>query len=119
VTLDRAGASNPLPRQLAGGIAALVVVQLLLLQPGLGRMLASPGGTLALCIAFGLLALIVWLATGVRWPLVAWAIAVLIVAIDQTQPIQTGDRDAFGDFAESATVPAPLLSAHAPERAAR
>jgi len=119
VTFERAHAT-PLARQLAGGIAAVVVVQLLLLQPGLsGHLLASPAGALAACIAFGLVAFAAWLVTGVRWPLVAWALAVLIVAIDQTQHPQAGDRDAFGEFAEGATMPAPLLSAHAPDRAVR
>jgi hypothetical protein len=110
MTLDRAF-SSPLSRQLAGGIAAVVVVQLLLLQPGLaGRVLASPASALAVCIAFGLVAFIAWLVTGVRWPLVAWALALLIIAIDQTQQTQSGDRDAFGEFADGATVPSPLLS---------
>ena len=109
--------SSGLARQLAAGVAAVVVVQLLLLQGG--HFLASPGGALAACIAFGLVAFAAWLVTGVRWPLIGWALAVLIVAIDQTQQTQPGDRDAFGDFADGATVPAPLLSAHAPERAAR
>jgi|SRR4051812_28487809 hypothetical protein len=115
MTLDRS--PHPLARQVAGGIAAVVAVQVLLLDGG--RMLASPSGTVAVSIAFGLVAMVAWLVTGVRWPLVAWALALFIVAIDQTQHIQSGDRDAFGEFADGATVPAPLLSAHAPDRAAR
>jgi len=112
--------TNSLSRQVAGGVAAVVAVQLVLLQPGLGAHLpAPPAGMLAVCVAFGLVAFAAWLVTGVRWPLIAWALAVLIVAIDQTQQTQSGDRDAFGDFAEGATVPAPLLSAHAPGRAVR
>jgi len=119
VTLDRAP-SHRLARQVAGGLAAVVLVQLLLLQPGLGtRALASSTGALAVCIAFGLVAFAAWLVTGVRWPLVAWALAVLVVAIDQAQQTQPGERDAFGEFADGATFPAPLLSAPAPDRAAR
>jgi hypothetical protein len=55
----------------------------------------------------------------VRWPLVAWAVVVLLVAIDQTHQPQLGNRDDFGAFADGTTVPAPLLSAHAPSRASR
>ena len=112
----RAHASGLL-RQVAAGVAAVVVVQVLLLQGG--HLLAFPGGALAACIAFGLVAFAAWLLTGVRWPLLAWALAVLILGIDATQLNPSGDRDAFGDFADGAVVPAPLLSAHAPERARR
>jgi len=109
--------SGHLLRQVAGGIAALVLVQVVLLQGG--HALASPGGALAACIAFGLVAFAAWLVAGVRWPLVGWALAVLIIGIDATQAIQPRDRDAFGDFADGATFPAPLLSAHAHDRARR
>jgi hypothetical protein len=109
--------SSGLIRQVAAGIAALVLVQVVLLQGG--HLLASPGSALAACIAFGLVAFAAWLVTGVRWPLVGWALAVLIIGIDATQVIQPGGRDAFGEFAEGATGPAPLLSAHAPDRARR
>jgi hypothetical protein len=119
MTLLRAPAS-PLARQLGAGIAAVVAVQLLLLQPGLaGRLAASSTGALALCVIFGLVAFLAWLVMGVRWPLVAWAVVVLIVAIDQDLQPQPADRDAFGAFADGATVPSPLLSAHAPSRPAR
>jgi hypothetical protein len=107
-------------RQLCAGSAALAVVQLLLLrQPDLGRMVAIAPSGLVLCIAFGLVAFLAWLLTEVRWPLVAWAVVVLLVAIDQTHQPQLGDRDDFGAFADGATVPAPLLSAHAPSQAPR
>jgi hypothetical protein len=102
-----------LVRQLCGGLAAVAVVQILLLQPALGtRLVASGTGMLAVCVLFGMGAFIAWLMTGVRWPLLAWATAVLIVAIDQNMQTQNGDRDAFGAFADGAAVPAPLLSAH-------
>ena len=112
--------SHRLLRQVAGGIAAVVAVQLLLLQPGLaGRVSASASGALALCVVFGLVAFLAWLVTGVRWPLLAWAVVVLIVAIDQNTQPQLGNRDAFGEFADGATVPAPLLSAQGSSRPAR
>ena len=118
MTLHRA--SSPLLRQLAGGLAAVAAVQVLLLQPGLaGRLVSAASGTLAVCVIFGLIAFLAWLVTGIRWPLVAWAVVVLIVAIDQDLQPQLGDRDALGDFADGATVPAPLLSAQGPSRSTR
>ena len=118
MTLHRTS-SHPLLRQLAGGLAAVAAVQVLLLQPGLaGRVVSASSGALALCVIFGLVAFLAWLVTGIRWPLLAWAVVVLIVAIDQDLQPQLGDRDAFGEFADGATVPAPLLSAHGPSTAA-
>src|SRR3954462_7918724 len=108
-------------RQLCAGSAAVIVVQLLLLQqPDLGgRMLVAASSGLVQCVIFGLVAFLAWLVAGVRWPLVAWAVVVLIVTLDQNLQPQLGSRDAFGDFSEGATVPAPLLSAHGPSNAAR
>lgn len=112
--------SHPLLRQVAGGLAAVAAVQLLLLQPGVAaRLVSAPSGALAPCVIFGLVAFLAWLVTGIRWPLLAWAVVVLIVAIDQNLQPQLGDRDAFGAFAEGATVPAPLLSAQGPSRSTR
>jgi hypothetical protein len=103
-----------LARQLLGGGAAIVAAQLLLLQQADagGRIAAAFSGGLALCVIFGLVAFVAWMVTGVHWPLVAWALAMLVVAIDQNLQPQLGSRDAFGAFADGATVPAPLLSAH-------
>jgi hypothetical protein len=97
-------------RRLSGGIAALVLVQLLLLQPH--RMLTG-NAVLVLCVVFGVAAFLAWLVTEARWPLVAWAIVVLFVAIDQNLQSPAGERDAFGEFADGPALPAPLLSAHA------
>ena len=120
MTLHRRASPHPLLRQLAGGLAAVAAVQLLLLQPGLaGRLVAPSSGALAICVIFGLIAFLAWLVTGIRWPLLAWAVVVLIVAIDQDLQPQPGDRDALGDFADGATVPAPLLSAQGPSRSTR
>jgi hypothetical protein len=105
-----------LARQLCGGIAAVALVQLLLLQPH--RMLTGTTA-LVLCVIFGLVAFLAWLVTEARWPLIAWALVVLFVALDQNLQPPTGERDAFGEFADGATVPGPLLSAHAPTRAQR
>jgi hypothetical protein len=105
-----------LVRQLSGGIAALVLVQVLLLQPH--RMLTGTAGLL-LCVGFGIAAFLAWLMTEARWPLVAWAIVVLFVAIDPNLQSPARDTDGFGTFADDATVPAPLLSAHAPARPSR
>jgi hypothetical protein len=105
-----------LARQLSGGIAAVVLVQLLLLQPH--RVLTGTTA-LVICVIFGLVAFLAWLVTEARWPLIAWAIVVLFVALDQNLQAPTGGRDAFGEFAEGTAVPGPLLSAHAPSGAQR
>jgi len=119
MTLHRTS-SHPLLRQLAGGLAAVAAVQVVLLQPGLaGRIVSASSGGLALCVIFGLIAFLAWLVTGIRWPLLAWAVVVLIVAIDQDLQPQLGDRDGFGEFADGATVPAPLLSAQGPRQPSR
>jgi cell division protein FtsW (lipid II flippase) len=119
VTFGRSAGPRRL-RQLCAGSAAVVVVQLLLLrQPDLGRLVAVAPSGLVLCVVFGLVAFLAWLVADVRWPLVAWAVVVLLVAIDQTYPPQLGDRDDFGAFADGTTVPAPLLSARAPSKPAR
>jgi hypothetical protein len=119
MTLHRAP-SHPLLRQLGGGLAAVAAVQVLLLQPGIaGRLVSASSGVLALCVVFGLVAFLAWLVTGVRWPLLAWAVVVLLVAIDLDLQPQPGDRDAFGAFADGAAVPAPLLSAQGPSEPAR
>jgi hypothetical protein len=107
-------------RQLSAGAAAVVLVQILLLQqPDLGGHLAHAASAgLVQCIIFGLIAFLIWLATDVRWPMIAWAVVVLIVAIDQTQHAPARDDDAFGGFAERAGS-APLLSPHAPSQPSR
>jgi hypothetical protein len=106
-----------LARQLGAGLAAVVVVQLLLLQPA--RLVPVGSGGLALCLAFGFVAFLAWLLTGVRWPLIAWATVVLLVAIDQDLQHPPRDQGGFGDFAEGPVVAAPLLSARAPQGGAR
>jgi hypothetical protein len=107
-------------RQLSAGAAAVVLVQILLLQqPDLGgRLFHAASAGLVQCIVFGLIAFVIWLATDVRWPLIAWTVVVLFIAIEQTLA-PTREVDAFGDFADRAAVTAPLLSAHGSTTASR
>jgi hypothetical protein len=107
-------------RQLSAGAAAVVLVQILLLQqPDLGgRLFHAASAGLVQCIIFGLIAFLIWLATDVRWPMIAWTVVVLFIAIDQTTA-PTRERDAFGDFADRAAVTAPLLSSHGSQHSSR
>jgi hypothetical protein len=120
VTLERSPGTRRL-RQLCAGSAAVIVVQVLLLQqPDFGRgILASASSGLVLCAVFGLAAFLAWLVSDVRWPLVAWAVVVLLMAIDPNSRPRVGERDDFGAFADGTTIPAPLLSAREPSKAAR
>jgi hypothetical protein len=97
--------------------AGLVVVQLLLLQQqsAAGPWTASASPRMLQYAVFGVLAFLVWIATGARWPLVLWAIVVLVGAIDDTQAFRPAGRSAsVGDLmADGAAAPAALLALQA------
>jgi hypothetical protein len=70
--------------------AGLVVVQLLLLQQSddAVRLADAIPARLLHFVVFGAIAAAIWLATGARWPLLVWAVFVLVGAIDETQQTQ-------------------------------
>jgi hypothetical protein len=91
-----------LTRRLALVAVGLVVVQLLLLQhPGYaGRILESAPSKLMYFAFFGAVAFLIWLVTEVRWPLIAWAVVLLVSAIDESQQSPFPSRGAsLADFA--------------------
>jgi VanZ family protein len=82
--------------------AGLIIVQLLLLQQPdyAGRLLDGISDKLIHFVVFGLIAFFIWLATGARWPLMVWAVVVLIGAIDQTQQAYSpGRNDSLAELA--------------------
>ena len=87
---------NRMIRVLSALAAGLIVVQLLLLQePAYAvRLVDATNDKLIHFVVFGAIAFFFWLATGGRWPLMVWAVVVLVGAIDETQQIQTPGRTA-------------------------
>jgi hypothetical protein len=97
--------STRLVRILSALAVGVVVVQLLLLQHSeAARLVEAIPVKVLFFFVFGAVAALLWLATGVRWPLTAWAVFVLIAAIDQTQQAPF----AAGSIADAATSPAAL-----------
>jgi VanZ family protein len=104
-------------RGLSALAAGLIIVQLLLLQQPdyAGRLLDAASDKLIHFVVFGAIAFFVWLATGGRWPLMVWAVVILIGAIDETQQLYTPGRNAsFVDLAaDGAGATAALLALNA------
>jgi VanZ family protein len=104
-------------RALSALAAGLIVVQLLLLQePDYAvRLVDATSDKLIHFIVFGGMAFFIWLATGGRWPLIVWAVVVLVGALDETQQIYTPGRTAsLADFAaDGAGATAALFALHA------
>lgn len=94
--------NNRMIRTLSAIAAGLIVVQILLLQQPeyAGRLLDAASDKLIHFVVFGAIAFFIWLATGGRWPLIVWAVVVLVGAIDETQQVNTPGRTAsFADLA--------------------
>jgi VanZ family protein len=87
---------NRMIRALAALAAGLIVVQLLLLQESAYavRLVDATSDKLIHFLVFGAIAFFIWLATGGRWPLIVWAVVVLVGALDETQQIYTPGRTA-------------------------
>lgn len=87
---------NRMIRALSAIAAGLIVVQLLLLQQPeyAGRLIDAASDKLIHFLVFGAIAFFIWLATGGRWPLIVWAVVVLVGAIDETQQLYTPGRTA-------------------------
>jgi hypothetical protein len=98
--------STRLVRILSALAVGIVVVQLLLLQHSeAARLIDAVPAKLLLFFVFGAIAAFIWLATGARWPLIAWAVFVLMGAIDRTQQSPLA---AESSIADAATSPAAL-----------
>jgi VanZ family protein len=87
---------NPMIRVLSACAAGLIVVQLLILQePDYAvHLVDATWDKLIHFAVFGACAFFIWLATGGRWPLIVWAVVVLVGALDETQQIYTPGRTA-------------------------
>ena len=87
---------NRLIRALSAVAAGLIIVQLLLLrEPDYAvRLVDATSDKLVHFVVFGAMAFFIWLATGGRWPLIVWAVVVLVGALDETQQIYTPGRTA-------------------------
>ena len=85
---------NRMLRVLSAIAAGLIVVQLLLLQQPdyAGHVVEATSDKMIHFVVFGALAFFIWLATGGRWPLMVWAVVVLVGAIDETQQQYTPGR---------------------------
>jgi hypothetical protein len=94
--------STRLVRVLSALAVGIVVVQLLLLQHSeAARLIEAIPAKLLFFFVFGAIAALLWLGTGIRWPLIAWAVFVLLAAIDQTQQSPFAADASIADAAAS------------------
>ena len=88
--------SNRAIRWLSAIAAGLIVVQILLLQQPdyAGRLVDATSDKLVHFVVFGAIAFFIWIATAARWPLLVWAVVVLVGAIDESQQLDMPGRTA-------------------------
>ena len=88
--------SNRAIRWLSAAAAGLIVVQLLLLQQPdyAGRIVEASSDKLVHFVVFGAIAFFIWVATAARWPLLIWAVVVLVGAIDESHQLDVPGRTA-------------------------
>jgi hypothetical protein len=97
--------------------AGLIIVQVLLLQqPAFAaeRLMDVFADRMVQVLALGVIAFLLWIATGTRWPIVVWAVVVLMVSIDGQHDATAGSGYQPRDFlAADADARHPLLAPRA------